>query len=424
MRNARAVWLLLLANSISGVAQGISMLAIPWYFTGVIHSETLYGKIFFAATVVSMFWGLYAGTLIDRYDRKKIFLAINLAGLLVTGSVTASGFAIGSIPWQAVALVFATTMFVYNIHFPNLYAYAQEITPKEDYGRVTSLLEIQGQLTFTLAGACAAILLKGIEGSFNFFGHEVVLPFSIRPLLIHEIFAIDAVTYIIAFLIIHRIHSLPVVDRHIDVSPLRERLKTGIRFLKQHPLIFHFGNASLLLFLTILVFGLYVMPVYVDKFLKKGGDVYAIGDMAFSFGALLAGFVTTKIFGDKTAVRGIIMLSALAGLMYAVMMASAILTVFFLAQFVIGACNASVRIQRITYMFHHIPNKVIGRTGSVFFMLNVFFRVCLIALFTIPFFHEGTNILYAVAVLAAICFAAALILGVKYKALVAEPVTN
>jgi MFS family permease len=330
----------------------------------------------------------------------------------------------GSIPWQAVALVFATTMFVYNIHFPNLYAYAQEITPKEDYGKVTSLLEIQGQLTFTLAGACAAGLLKGVGGNFHFLGKEIAIPFHTRPLLIHEIFAIDAVTYIIAFLIIYHIQSLPVVERHIDTSPLQERLKTGIRFLKQHPLIFHFGNASLLLFLTILVFGLYVMPVYVDKFLKKGGDVYAFGDMAFSFGALIAGFVTNKIFGDKAAVRGIIVLSAVAGLMYAVMMASTALTIFFTAQFVIGACNASVRIQRVTYLFYHVPNKVIGRTGSVFFMLNVFFRICLIAFFTLPFFHEGVNILYAVAVLAVICLAAALVLGIKYKALVTAPVTH
>jgi MFS family permease len=424
MKNSNAVWLLLFANSVSGVTQGISMLAIPWYFTGVIHRETLYGKVFFAATFFAMFWGVYAGTLIDRYDRKKLFLVINLAGLAVIGSVTGIGFYYGELPWQAVALVFTTTMFIYNIHFPNLYAYAQEITPKEDYARITSLLEIQGQLTFTLAGAFSAVLLNGINGHLNIFGGEVTLPFSFRALKIYEVFAIDAVTYIIAFAIIYRIKSLPVAEQLVDTSPLSERLQTGIRFLKQNPLIFHFGNASLLVFLTILVFGLYVMPVYVNSYLKQDANVFAVGDMSFSLGALIAGFITTKIFPEKRAVAGIIILSAIAGIMYGLLLLSKLVLVFFAAQFIIGVCNAAVRILRITYLFHHIPNHIIGRTNSVFFMLNVFFRVCLIGVFTLPFFHHATQILFAVGILGVICVAASVILSAYYQQLLAAPETK
>lgn len=425
MRNSRAINLLLFANSISGVAQGISMLAIPWYFTGVIHSETLYGKVFFAATCIAMFWGVYAGTLIDRCDRKKLFLVINLVGLAVVGSVTGLGFYNGELPWQAVAVVFACTMFVYNIHFPNLYAFAQEITPKEDYARITSLLEIQGQLTFTLAGGFSAVLLNGFDGHLvSLWGYDFTLPIHFRALKIYEVFAIDACTYIVAFLIIYRVKSLPVVERSIDTSALSERLKTGIRFLKQKPLIFHFGNASLLVFLTILVFGLYVMPVYVDSYLKEGANVFAVGDMSFSLGALIAGFVTTRIFPEKAAVRGIIILSAIAGLMYGVMLLSKIVLLFFAAQFVTGVCNAAVRILRITYLFHHIPNHIIGRANSVLFMLNVFFRVCLIGLFTLPYFHNGTQILVAVGVLGVICVAASIILSVYYEQLLAAPETD
>jgi hypothetical protein len=44
-------------------------------------------------------------------------------------------------------------------------------------------------------------------------------------------------------------------------------------------------------------------------------------------------------------------------------------------------------------------------------------RFGLIGLFTIPFFHEAENIVYAVAILAGICFAAAVILAANYKRL-------
>jgi MFS family permease len=194
-------------------------------------------------------------------------------------------------------------------------------------------------------------------------------------------------------------------------------MNVGFDFLRKYPPIFHFGNASLLLFLTILIFGTYVATMYVKSFLGAAGDVYAIGDMTFSIGALIAGFVSTRIFGERKAVQGIIILSALAGVMYLVMIGSKSIYVFFLANFIIGACNAAVRIQRVTYMFHHIPNKVIGRTGSIFFVINVVLRFGLIGLFTIPFFHEAENIVYAVAILAGICFAAAVILAANYKRL-------
>jgi len=417
MQNSRAIFLLLLANSVSGVAQGIAMLAVPWYFTGVIQSEGLFGKVYLWVTAISLFWGLYAGTIIDRYDRKKIFLGINLAGLTVISTITAIGFYQQSLHWFFVAVVFGSTAFIYNIHFPNLYAFAQEITDKKQYAKVTSLLEIQGQLTFTIAGGIAAILLNGIDGQFEFIGHQIQLPFVVQPWKIYEIFSLGTVAYLITFLLIYRIQLMPVVDRKIDTGSLLERMNVGFDFLRKYPPIFHFGNASLLLFLTILIFGTYVATMYVKSFLGAAGDVYAIGDMTFSIGALIAGFVSTRIFGERKAVQGIIILSALAGVMYLVMIGSKSIYVFFLANFIIGACNAAVRIQRVTYMFHHIPNKVIGRTGSIFFVINVVLRFGLIGLFTIPFFHEAENIVYAVAILAGICFAAAVILAANYKRL-------
>lgn len=417
MQNSRAIFLLLLANSVSGVAQGIAMLAVPWYFTGVIQSEGLFGKVYLWVTAISLFWGLYAGTIIDRYDRKKIFLGINLAGLTVISTITAIGFYQQSLHWFFVAAVFGSTAFIYNIHFPNLYAFAQEITDKKQYAKVTSLLEIQGQLTFTIAGGIAAILLNGIDGQFEFIGHQIQLPFVVQPWKIYEIFSLGTVAYLITFLLIYRIQSMPVVNRKIDTGSLLERMNVGFDFLRKYPPIFHFGNASLLLFLTILIFGTYVATMYVKSFLGAAGDVYAISDMTFSIGALIAGFVSTRIFGERKAVQGIIILSALAGVMYLVMIGSKSIYVFFLANFIIGACNAAVRIQRVTYMFHHIPNKVIGRTGSIFFVINVVLRFGLIGLFTIPFFHEAENIVYAVAILAGICFAAAVILAANYKRL-------
>ena len=52
-----------------------------------------------------------------------------------------------------VLLVFGLTIFNYNIHYPNLYAFGQEITEKKNYGKLNSYIEVQGQVTSMFAGA-------------------------------------------------------------------------------------------------------------------------------------------------------------------------------------------------------------------------------------------------------------------------------
>ena len=98
-----------------------------------------------------------------------------------------------------------------------------------------------------------------------------------------------------------------------------------------------------------------------------------------------------------------------------------IVILFFIANFIIGSCNAAIRIQRITYLFHHIPNHIIGRANSIFFVINVFFRVCLIGVLTLPFFHQGTSIILSLLILASICGAGALVLLFQYKKLMRQP---
>lgn len=417
MKNNRAIVLLLIANSISGITQGINMLAIPWYFTGMLKNGELFGQMYFVITCLSLVWGLYAGTIVDKYSRKHIFLAINIIGFSLLSSITLFGFSQGNLTWPLVGSVFAITAFIYNIHFPNLYAFAQEITDKKDYNKVTSLLEVQGQFTFAIAGWLAVNLLDGIDHKLNLFGFYVNTGFTMRPWKIYEIFALDACTYILALIMIYKINTLPVVNRVPDTSALFDRLKTGFSFLKKKMFLFHFGNASLLVFLTILITGTYVGPVYVANYLKENGGVYAASDMMFSIGALLAGFLTNYVFAKNKEVRGIIILSLISALMYAFMTFNKLTVLFYAANFILGCCNSAIRIQRVTYIFSHTPNHVIGRANSIFFMLNVLLRLLFIGLFTVPFFHAADNIRWAMMIMGGVCAFGAVILLSLYKKL-------
>jgi len=67
MKNKQAITLLFISNIISGFAQGISMIAIPWYFVDIIDNPEMFAFFYLFITFLTLFWGLYAGTIVDRY---------------------------------------------------------------------------------------------------------------------------------------------------------------------------------------------------------------------------------------------------------------------------------------------------------------------------------------------------------------------
>ncbi len=392
MKNKQAITLLFIANIISGFAQGISMLAIPWYFADILGMSSTYAKGYAVLTFISLFWSLYSGTLVDRYSRKKLFLYSNLACCFIIGSAAFYGITNEHTPWILALAVFGTTMFHYNIHYPNLYAFGQEITEQENYGKLNSYIEIQGQSTSIFAGAFAAILLSGTESQMmNLMGLNIPLPFDIIPWEIHEIFLMDSITYAAAFLIILFIKYQPLVKNKIDKGSPLERLKIGINFLKVNPLIFIFGICSYMIFTFLIVEMFVLVPSYVSNYLNGEGNVFASSEVYYSIGAVLAGMSIRPIFSRFNTVFGIIflMISTIIGCFLLTFTQS--IGVFYAISLLIGITNAGTRVLRITYLFNHVPNNVIGRAGSVFNSISIIIRTLMIAAFSIPFFTTGEN---------------------------------
>ena len=419
MKNKKAISLLFLSNIISGFAQGISMIAIPWYFVEIVGRPEVFATAYLFITFATLFWGLYAGTLIDRYSRRNLFILINLVCGLIIGTVAISGFFSSNMNDLLVILVFATTIFNYNVHYPNLYAFGQEITEKSNYGRLNSYIEIQGQSTSILAGAFAALLLTGtINKSMNLGGFTINFPFEIQPWGIHEIFLMDAITYMIVILIFMQIKYSRIVTDKVEVGTLFNRLKNGISYLKKHPLIFRFGLASYMLFAFLLVEIHILLPTYVHDFLHGKGDIYASAEVYYSLGAILAGVFVIRFFRNKNPIFGIILLMLIVSFAFAGMTFIKSLWYFFIANLILGLTNAGVRILRTTYLFNHIPNNIIGRTNSVFNSLNIMVRMCLIGLFALPFFTTDDNIRFGYLVGTAMIILAIIPLLLQYKALV------
>ncbi len=398
MKNLSALILLLTANIVSGVAQGISMIAIPWYFN-LEGKMSWFALIFLLTNVVSLFWVPYSGILVDKYDRKKVFLAIlTVSGVLVT-AVAAYGQWQDGLGLFLVGSVFTITFLNYNIHFPTLYAFLQEITEKKHYGKISSIIEVQGQFATIVAGAVGALLLEGIDGELVIFGLRIDVGWTVAAWGIEDIFTLDAATYMVAILLVASIRYLPLTVRKVEIGSLMSRFAKGWSYLKAHRNILVFGIASYSVFLTVLLSGFYLLAPYVYHHLDQGADVYSNMDMFYGLGAIMAGFFVRTLFAERRLINCVIFLTVLMVLSFLGMIFTYSVPLFFVLAATHGICNAGVRVMRVAYLFKYVPNEVYGRAASIFALTNISGRIIFLGLFMILGIADGENVIYAMAMM-------------------------
>lgn len=405
----RTLILLFSANSISGFAQGITMLAIPWYVIQSPGGKFQNAVLVASVTFVSLFWSLYAGTLVDKYNRKHIFLTLTGVDACILLSIASLGFWLGVMPFWCSALIFTITIFTYNVHYPNLYAFVQELFEPQLYGKVNSAIEIQGQTTNFLGMMTGALLL---DGTMDLSWWPEAWRFEAWSLA--EIFFLDGCTYILGFLLISQIPYRPKPRARKEQGNAWVRLKFGFRYLWSRQEILIFGLTSYVIFFSLLVVIQVIAPIYVKDYLQESAAILSLFKGFYAIGAISAGLIGLSAFvRNKNLIRQVIFLLIAAGGFYLLLSLTQSIWITLGAALALGICNAGARILRITYLVKLVPNEVIGRVNSIFTVANVMARVSFIGLLALPFFSadgQGDHIVYAVALLGLIMLISAVIL--------------
>lgn len=380
------------------------MIAIPWYFAKN-EDMTRFGLIYLLINILMLFWAPYSGILVDKYNRKHLFLWLTIICGTLIGAIAYYGFLFDGLSWFWVAIVFLITFLNYNVHYPNLYAFVQEISEPRYYGKITSYIEVQGQLSSMMAGGGAALLLEGLEEK-HILGYTV----NIEAWQIHEIFAMDAFTYLIALGIISLIVYQPLVRRETEIPGILKQLQVGYDYLKKNKPIFWFGVASFSNFVATLLINFFAGALYVNNHLQKEGDVYATSEVFYAIGAVFAGIAIRKIFERMSIPKSVIILTILGGMIFGVLAVTNQVLIFYFMLLLLGIANAGTRIQRITYLFRRVPNQVYGRVGSFLFLTNISLRIIFLAIFSMTFFQTGNNVVYAFGMISIFLFLSAWVL--------------
>lgn len=418
MRNKKALTLLFIANIVAGVAQGVSFVAVPVYFTYQATGKGVSLEAYWAISVaviwvLGLFWRLYAGALIDGFRRKDVFLGTNFFAGLIVLSVGLLGYYESIMPPVLAALVYGTTLFAYFIHFPNLYAYVQEICDPEEYSKWTRYIEISGQLTRMTAGVLGGVL----TGGFIISGME--------KWGIHEVFLLNGVAHFLAFGIIlfikadakQVIHDPDEAEK--KVITIADSLALGMAYLRKNPVILVFGIVSSAVLITFTAFTSNSLPVYVKNYLGLGEasneSVVYVSEFWYGAGALACAFMLRVLFKNMKIPMAVILLLALTCLCYFTLYLTRDNYILFVAMMLVGFADAGTRIYRVLYMYDKVPNRLLGRVQSIFAIPQTLITVGFIVFFGTPYFLTGQNIAEVFMILGSFIGLCVLVVASIYK---------
>jgi MFS family permease len=122
-----------------------------------------------------------------------------------------------------------------------------------------------------------------------------------------------------------------------------------------------------------------------------------------------------NVFRRTSTQQAIILLTAITAAIFMWAFATTSVAVIYTVSIFLGFTNAGIRVLRLTYLFNHIPNELMGRVNSIFNMANIIIRSLFIFLFSIPFFTFDHNMVWAFFIMAIFLVTSALVLMLNAK---------
>lgn len=337
-----------IADIVSGFGVGMSTIGANWYLMDQTGSITSVGFMLSLNVIAGFLISAFAGTLIDKWNRKTIILWAHgiraIALLFIAGAFLWAGFRIELL--YAFAILNGIGWTVYMSASRSL---VQEIVPENDFIHGNSLIEISLQVGMFVAGAVSGILYK-------YVGFELIL-------------FLNSLAFIAASFFLIRMQHTPI---QLDNEGERffETFKNGFSYLVERPYIFVLGIVSIIPLVSTMVYNV-VLPGYVS--IAVGGDsiVFGLSDMFYGIGALLSGFIAASLAKRFSQNRTIILFFLISVLILVVVAFNTTILLLYVGSVLIGLTNSSLRILITTTLMETVSKAYMGRSTSVWMAISL-----------------------------------------------------
>ncbi|HEX3106261.1 MAG TPA: MFS transporter [Terriglobales bacterium] len=353
------------ANVISMIGSGMNSAAVAWYILQATHSEIALGTFAVVQTLPAILLLPFTGVIIDREDRRRLVMALDVTRAVVIAVVAVLAFEGKAKVWE----LYAMNMLVaagFWMFWPTITALIQEMTPGDEFVHAN---------TFLLAGVQGGWLIAG-----------ALVGFVYNKIGLGGVLLLDVSSYALSFLCYFAVrkgrHVVPrpaelhndIVAAESAVQKFFRELRDGIHFLRGHREIVLLG-ISWALFLSAMMTGVVVTPPLSDNVYHKGAVGYGWLNGGWGVGAFLSAFYA-PMFIKKFGARRSIAISL--GFLAVLMTSAPVMPVLALAVMVyafMGSGRGITGVAMNTSMMEQIPQHFMGRVQNTFYFAGTLLQV-------------------------------------------------
>jgi MFS family permease len=353
------------ANVISMIGSGMNSAAVAWYILQATHSEIALGTFAVVQTLPAILLLPFTGVIIDREDRRRLVMALDVTRAVVIAVVAVLAFEGKAKVWE----LYAMNMLVaagFWMFWPTITALIQEMTPGDEFVHAN---------TFLLAGVQGGWLIAG-----------ALVGFVYNKIGLGGVLLLDVSSYALSFLCYFAVrkgrHVVPrpaelhndIIAAESAVQRFFRELRDGIQFLRGHREIVLLG-ISWALFLSAMMTGVVVTPPLSDNVYHAGAVGYGWLNGGWGIGAFVSAFYA-PMFIKKFGARRSIAISL--GVLAVLMTSAPVMPVLALAVLVyalMGSGRGITGVAMNTSMMEQIPQHFMGRVQNTFYFAGTLLQV-------------------------------------------------
>lgn len=326
----------------------MQFIIIEWEVYNITKDPLALGLIGLVEIIPAISMALFAGHIVDQKEKKKLFVLVIFAFLLVsfgffaiTSNYSYSNFSSQNILYSIYFLVFIGG-FVRAFFGPIIFSLVALIVPKKSYPNAASWSSSTWQLAAVIGPAVAGF-------SIAYYGVNISMLYVLVSVFL---------SLILTFLL----KKKPILNPKIG-EPIIDSLKQGLSFVFRTKAIF----VSISLDMVAVLFGgaIALLPIYAQDILHVGSEGFGILRAAPAVGALIVMFTSAYIPVTKNAGKKLLIAILCFGVSIIVFGVSSMFYLSLLALFIYGLTDGISMIIRQTILQLKTPDEVRGRVASV-----------------------------------------------------------
>ena len=309
-----AVWF---GQVISFIGSGLTSFALGVWVLQKTGEITQYALISMFFVLPGVLFGPLAGTLIDRWDRRKAMLISDLGAGISTLSIAIVYLLGGLQVWYIYVAVFISGAFA-SLRMPSLQAAMTQMIPRKNLGRASGMMEIVQIGEYLIAPAVAG----GLMGKIGLAG----------------VITIDFTSFLLAISILFFVRiprAEATVEGRASSGSMLKETAYGWKYIMARP-----GLAALMLLFALSNFTTEMTVVLFTPLILSFATTAQLGmAMSLSAGGFLAGGLLMSIWGGpKRRLKAVIIFMILLGLFSAMIGLRASMSFIIISGFLATLC--------------------------------------------------------------------------------------